>query len=749
MIETNAAIDEEYSMRKIDTEPQEEKLNTEAAFIKTNINAIVEELSQQFADPEDSYRELSQNAIDSKTKKLNVFSQIENIDDEHSQLTLTFKDFGCGMTQKERDEFFLKLFKSSKEKDKKKIGKYGIGISSIFALNLEELIVSSQSEIQGENGWMMHVKGIENSPSYKFFDKTQEESGTTITLVRKLKTTNIQNQVKKISEKISFFCERSRIPIIINGKNITKPFDLNTEIRISKATDSLEFVIGYDGRSKHEIFNNRLKLEEGILGINKFSENWKGVSILASSYKFKHTFSRDSVIRDDNFASAIDKIHAELPNLFLEALKIYNKHIEENKKNNHEVQRMKIPTFELETKTGISHTFNERNIDHLEKNLKFGVRYNQYKEGAETILRKIQEYRKALDSFDIEVKKKREENKNENSEFIKAKEFISLYLENMRIKASENKKNLIQRIGNKVNILKENKLKDLKKLLPKGTEDYKIIPTYDGTYISITELIEELDKHSNLITLHKNADPELAELIKTTERIIFDSTTLSKPFNSNKGFFYNFKGTSNYIYVSEGFDENISSFIEAIDGKENPHDHYRKQNPVISGETIYVKSIKHDKNLEPYQIEFLKKIHSELKKQKIESYGETYFTKQEMDKILDQATFTKNRSGKIECSEDKITKPKTNIFKKTYQFLTLDFPEYTKDVVLNLNHPTIENALNLYSYGDETSQTTAIRDVMSQINKDTFFYSREYTSAITLVNEKKSCLIERRKKERF
>ena len=111
----------------------------EAEFMKRNIEAIVADVSRQFKEAEDSYRELGQNSIDSETPQLNVNAIAIPIDEHTSYLDVSFIDQGCGMTLEERDDFFLKLFKSSKENDESKIGKYGIGISSIFALNLEEI----------------------------------------------------------------------------------------------------------------------------------------------------------------------------------------------------------------------------------------------------------------------------------------------------------------------------------------------------------------------------------------------------------------------------------------------------------------------------------------------------------------------------------------------------------------------------------------------------------------------------------
>ena len=80
------------------------------AFIKKNIETIVKGLAKQVREPEDSYREVLQNCIDSDTPQIDVYyNERPAKNDDEVKLDMIFEDYGCGMDYFERDEFFLKL----------------------------------------------------------------------------------------------------------------------------------------------------------------------------------------------------------------------------------------------------------------------------------------------------------------------------------------------------------------------------------------------------------------------------------------------------------------------------------------------------------------------------------------------------------------------------------------------------------------------------------------------------------------
>ena len=64
--------------------------NITSTFMKQNIESIVHNLSRQFEEVEDSYRELVQNSIDSVTPQIDIYHEAQEIDDLNSKVTLHF-----------------------------------------------------------------------------------------------------------------------------------------------------------------------------------------------------------------------------------------------------------------------------------------------------------------------------------------------------------------------------------------------------------------------------------------------------------------------------------------------------------------------------------------------------------------------------------------------------------------------------------------------------------------------------------
>src|SRR5262245_39466129 len=84
---------------------------------------IVGEVIAQFADPFAFLRELVQNAIDAGTPSVEV--RIDHVA-EGGIVRVTVRDRGEGMTREIVEDQLLVLFRSTKEHDDSKIGKFGI-----------------------------------------------------------------------------------------------------------------------------------------------------------------------------------------------------------------------------------------------------------------------------------------------------------------------------------------------------------------------------------------------------------------------------------------------------------------------------------------------------------------------------------------------------------------------------------------------------------------------------------------------
>src|SRR6478609_2793970 len=100
-------------------------------------------LVNQFARPLDFLRELAQNSIDAGSPRIDVSVSFTppSPEETHGVLRIQVDDYGEGMDEDTIDNQLTRLFSSSKEHDLTKIGKFGIGFTSIFAIRPEAVLL--------------------------------------------------------------------------------------------------------------------------------------------------------------------------------------------------------------------------------------------------------------------------------------------------------------------------------------------------------------------------------------------------------------------------------------------------------------------------------------------------------------------------------------------------------------------------------------------------------------------------------
>ena len=104
-------------------------------------SGIVENLVTQFSSALDCFRELVQNSIDAGSPQVDVWMEFEQGEGHQGVIAIHVDDFGEGMDEQIIDGQLTKLFASAKEDDLTKIGKFGIGFVSVFALKPKGVLV--------------------------------------------------------------------------------------------------------------------------------------------------------------------------------------------------------------------------------------------------------------------------------------------------------------------------------------------------------------------------------------------------------------------------------------------------------------------------------------------------------------------------------------------------------------------------------------------------------------------------------
>ncbi len=267
---------------------------------------IVDDLVQQFADPLAFYRELVQNAIDAETEEVVVTVQ-------HSPgqpVVISVTDRGEGMDQEVLQEKLLVLFRSGKEDQDDKIGKFGVGFVSVLAMNPERVTVRT-SKGKGKS----HVLHLHRDHSYELFEAGGgKRSGTTVSLTVQMEDDAVPGLVKRSLEALARWCRYARTPIhfrevrqgdVVSEARIDRPLGFDdAEVQVTHVEGGTRVVVALQDAQGHYagFFNQGLLLHETR---SPFGGILDGVRFIVQDARLEHTLSRDDVRRDGAFRRSL------------------------------------------------------------------------------------------------------------------------------------------------------------------------------------------------------------------------------------------------------------------------------------------------------------------------------------------------------------------------------------------------------------------------------------------------------------
>lgn len=284
----------------------------------------VAEMVRQFADPYAFVRELVQNSIDAGATALSV-----RVERAGGIATTALHDDGVGMTRETIDGPLLTLFNSSKEGDSSKIGKYGVGFVSVFAIDPETVDVDTWRDGQRYRVRLFrdHRYEIEKLAPL-------EDSGTIVTLHQPMDAEKFDEHRGRLEMALSRWCRFAAVPIeycsVDHDRNdapakrrIDLPLTVPSSLYVQANRDKERFVVGpalgtdrfltagvaeddpAQGKPTFLGFYNRgLTLFETDEPLHPGLANMR---LRVDSPLLKHTLSRDNVLRDKAFDRIIAK----------------------------------------------------------------------------------------------------------------------------------------------------------------------------------------------------------------------------------------------------------------------------------------------------------------------------------------------------------------------------------------------------------------------------------------------------------
>ncbi len=273
------------------------------------VEAALETLVNQFSSAYDCLRELVQNAIDAGSPEIEVWTEfVPGSEGEEGTIVLHVDDYGVGMDENIIDNELTRLFASSKEDDLTKVGKFGIGFVSIFALKPEAVLLHTG---RGGSWWevLFHAD--------RTFTKTKLEvpvEGTQIALYLKGGEERYREVVLKSWQALKFWCRYSDVPITFEDRSgilfqdgvreVNEPFGVRGDLSVSLEKGDTQISLAYSMQPVYGFYNRGLTLAV-FQDPDQVPSRFRFVAFEVKSPYLEHTLSRETVLRDENFNKAM------------------------------------------------------------------------------------------------------------------------------------------------------------------------------------------------------------------------------------------------------------------------------------------------------------------------------------------------------------------------------------------------------------------------------------------------------------
>jgi hypothetical protein len=256
------------------------------------VSAALDLLVEQFSQPLAFLRELVQNSLDAGTNRVDV--RVHH-DAGQGCAVVEVADTGEGMDREIIDHQLTRLFASSKEGDFTKIGKFGIGFVSVFAVKPRAVVVDT-----GRAGQAWRVLF---HPDRTFDRIVLDEpiDGTRVRVYVEMPRSALSKFRRDCRETLVFWCRHCEVEVCFDGVPLNQPFSLEAPYQFRHTGPGTEVVVAPSDPvdAFFGFYNQGLTLFEGR------GSPLPGVSFKVRSRYLEHTLTRDQVLQDENHRKAM------------------------------------------------------------------------------------------------------------------------------------------------------------------------------------------------------------------------------------------------------------------------------------------------------------------------------------------------------------------------------------------------------------------------------------------------------------
>ncbi len=280
---------------------------------------LVVDMVRQFADKYAFVRELVQNGIDAGATQIEMRAQYRE-----GEGVFSVRDDGEGMTREIIEGPLLTLFNSAKDEDDTKIGKYGVGFVSVFAIDPDEVLVQT---------WRLDVSwslSIRPDHSYELSSGAEgrprpHDNGTVVSLRKRMTRKAFVEHVGEVAAALRRWCRHAHLPIVWRVEQegaeptharVDRSLAVRTAVTVDAQLDGMHIVLGPGAGAEAPaeaarkspsfagFYNHGLTLFETTQPL----ESLAGIRFKIDSPALSHTLSRDNVRQDDAYHFALRRV---------------------------------------------------------------------------------------------------------------------------------------------------------------------------------------------------------------------------------------------------------------------------------------------------------------------------------------------------------------------------------------------------------------------------------------------------------
>lgn len=287
-------------------------------------------LVNQFSSAMDCFRELVQNSVDAGSSQVEISTEYRQAEEgSGGAILIRVQDWGEGMDREVIDRKFTRLFASTKRQDLTKIGKFGIGFVSVFALKPKAVIVHT-----GRDGNYWEVF-FDEDRTFQITPLDHPLEGTQITLLLEGDIRRYEELVEEIRKTLRYWCCHSEAEVGFEDRTpleghaprwekINEAFLVSGRCALQEQRGSTQVSLAFAIDGEHQFFNRGLTLSRGIKATEalgaEYRERFSHISFKISSPHFGHTLTRETVVRDESFHEGMKLLDEILTSSLVPAL---------------------------------------------------------------------------------------------------------------------------------------------------------------------------------------------------------------------------------------------------------------------------------------------------------------------------------------------------------------------------------------------------------------------------------------------